>query len=156
DHGGGHKRFLTGRDPREPTGFVNDYPMVGSLVAKVRDRHVARVPNYVAGVDAGRQGIDVFSFGSAYLGPATHPCMVVGDPSDMKCQVKNLEPAQGLKDRLPDRVALLHQFDRAPRALDSGGTMVALDGFQERALHLITSDQAREAFDLTREPDRLR
>src|SRR5580704_1032150 len=28
DHGGGHKRFMTGRDPKEPTGFVNDYPAV--------------------------------------------------------------------------------------------------------------------------------
>src|SRR5688500_375257 len=26
DHGGGHKRFLTGRDPLSPVGFVNDYP----------------------------------------------------------------------------------------------------------------------------------
>src|SRR5437867_2818403 len=31
DHGGGHKRFLTGRDPQSPVGFVNDYPMVGSM-----------------------------------------------------------------------------------------------------------------------------
>ena len=36
DHGGGHKRFLTGRDPLEPTGFVNDYPAVGSMVAKTK------------------------------------------------------------------------------------------------------------------------
>src|SRR3954452_23361420 len=27
DHGGGHKRFLTGRDPQSPVGFVNDHPM---------------------------------------------------------------------------------------------------------------------------------
>ncbi|REJ86036.1 MAG: DUF1501 domain-containing protein, partial [Planctomycetota bacterium] len=26
DHGGGHKRFLTGRHPKTPTGFVNDAP----------------------------------------------------------------------------------------------------------------------------------
>ncbi len=156
DHGGGHKRFLTGRDPRQPTGFVNDYPMVGSMVSKVRDRHVARVPNYVAGVDNGRQGIDVFSFGSAYLGPATHPFMVVGDPSDPKFQVKNLEPIQGLSGQLPARLTLLHQFDREPHTFDATGTMAALDGFQERALHLITGDQARRAFDLTREPDRVR
>src|SRR5690606_5133082 len=31
DHGGGHKRFLTGRKPAEPTGFVNDAPAVGSI-----------------------------------------------------------------------------------------------------------------------------
>jgi len=33
DHGGGHKKFLTGRDPLQPTGFVNDYPMTGSMAA---------------------------------------------------------------------------------------------------------------------------
>src|SRR4051794_23765970 len=77
DHGGGHKRFLTGRDPQSPVGFVNDYPMVGSMVAKVRQEHHAGVPNYVSGTDGGRDGIDVFSFGSAYLGPATHPFTVV-------------------------------------------------------------------------------
>src|SRR5215468_3565735 len=53
DHGGGHKRFLTGRDPRSPVGFVNDYPMVGSMVARVRPERRAGVPTYVAGVDAG-------------------------------------------------------------------------------------------------------
>ena len=37
DHGGGHKRFLTGRDPMSPVGFVNDSPMVGSFVSKVRE-----------------------------------------------------------------------------------------------------------------------
>ena len=42
DHGGGHKRFLTGRDPLQPTGFVNDYPMVGSMVAKVRENRKVR------------------------------------------------------------------------------------------------------------------
>ncbi|HLW64503.1 MAG TPA: DUF1501 domain-containing protein, partial [Gemmataceae bacterium] len=90
DHGGGHKKFLTGRDPLKPTEFVNDYPMVGSMVAKVREGFKRGVPNYVAGADAGRDGIDVFSFGSAYLGPSTHPFMVVGDPSAPGFQVKNL------------------------------------------------------------------
>src|SRR4051794_13329487 len=69
DHGGGHKRFLTGRDPAEPTGFVNDHPMVGSMVARVRPGRREGVPAYVCGTDPGRDGIDVYSFGSAYLGP---------------------------------------------------------------------------------------
>ena len=42
DHGGGHKRFLTARDPLQPTGFVNDYPMVGSVVAKMRSKPATR------------------------------------------------------------------------------------------------------------------
>ena len=71
DHGGGHKRFLTGRDPLSPVGFVNDFPMVGSIVSKLRAHRSVGVPNYVSGTDGGREGIDVFSFGPAYLGPAT-------------------------------------------------------------------------------------
>jgi hypothetical protein len=156
DHGGGHKRFLTGRDPLEPTGFVNDHPMVGSMVAKVRERRVAGVPNYVTGVDNGRQGIDVFSFGSAYLGPSTHPFTVAGDPSAANFQVKNLAPAEGLVGRMQERVDLLNQFDRLPADIDHSGALAARDEFNRRAFDLLTSDRARRAFDLTREPDRLR
>src|SRR5262249_30569192 len=94
DHGGGHKKFLTGRDPQQPDGFVNDYPMVGSMVAKMRDGVKRGVPNYIAGTDPGRDGIDVFSFGSAYLGPATHPFTVSGDPSSPAFVVRNMATTQ--------------------------------------------------------------
>src|SRR5262249_43414765 len=61
DHGGGHKRFMTGRPPKEPTGFVVDYPAVGSMVAKVLERRKVGIPNYSLIVDAGRAQIDTFS-----------------------------------------------------------------------------------------------
>ena len=100
DHGGGHKRFLTGRHPKEPTGFVNDAPMVGSYVAKMRE-HVRRgVPNYIAGTDNGRDQADVFSFGAAWMGPSYTPFSVPGDPSDPKFQVRNLELAANMENRL--------------------------------------------------------
>jgi hypothetical protein len=156
DHGGGHKHFLTGRDPREPTGFVNDHPMVGSMAAKVRQDIDVGVPNYVSGTDAGRDQIDVFSFGSAYLGPSVHPFPVVGDPSDPKFQVKNLAPAAATADRLGDRLSLLHSMDVVPTDRDGGGTMAAMDAFRDRALGLMTTDVAAKAFDLTREPARVR
>ena len=60
------------------------------MVAKVRQHVEAGVPNYIAGTDPGRDGIDVFSFGSACLGPATHPFPVPGDPSAATFQVRNL------------------------------------------------------------------
>ncbi|MEZ6113276.1 MAG: DUF1501 domain-containing protein, partial [Pirellulaceae bacterium] len=70
DHGGGHKRFLTGRKPAEPTGFVNDAPAVGSIVAKMREHRNNGLPNYISGTNPGRAGVDVYSFGAAYLGPS--------------------------------------------------------------------------------------
>jgi hypothetical protein len=156
DHGGGHKRFLTGRDPLSPVGFVNDYPMVGSMVAKVRQDLKRAVPNYIAGMDPGRDGIDVFSFGSAYLGPATHPFTLPGDPSSPKFEVRNLAPSQQVKDRLPERLELLGRLDTANVTHDASGLMDSVDVSRRRALELLGNDATRHAFDLTREPERLR
>src|SRR4051794_40602979 len=111
DHGGGHKKFLTGRDPFQPTGFVNDHPCVGSMVAKVREKPGDTIPCYVCGTDPGRDGIDVYSFGSAYLGPSTHPFMVPGDPGSPKFEIKNVGKPSAIRDRLADRTGLLESFD---------------------------------------------
>jgi hypothetical protein len=151
DHGGGHKRFLTGRNPAEPTGFVNDHPMVGSMVYRVRGQRPGGVPNYVCGTDAGRDGIDVFSFGSAYLGPSTHPFMVPGDPTEPSFQVRNLNLTQPA-ERLRDRLALLGRLDRAVPDTSAD----AIDVNRRRALDVLTTDASRQAFDLSREPRHVR
>jgi hypothetical protein len=156
DHGGGHKRFLTGRDPREPVGFVNDHPMVGSMVARVREGREAGVPNYIAGTDPGRDQIDVYSFGPAYLGPSTHPFMVVGDPSSPQFEVKNVSSAPERLGRLNERVDLLRGLDRLPARIDGTGAMAAVDVYRQKSLKLLTADAARKAFDLSRESAKLR
>jgi hypothetical protein len=156
DHGGGHKRFMTGRDPKEPVGFVNDYPAVGSMVAKAQERRNVGVPNYVVGVDAGRQGIDTFSLGTAYLGPSFAPFWVAGDPSDRGFQVQNLGLAKEMEERLDDRASLLGGLDRLKRSIDQSGAAVAMDSFNQRAIGLLTSPKARDAFDLSREDPKLR
>ncbi|MDY3554807.1 DUF1501 domain-containing protein [Gemmata sp. JC717] len=156
DHGGGHKRFLTGRDPKEATGFVNDAPMVGSMVAEVLKGKKAPVPNYIAGVDGGRQNIDVFSFGSAYLGPQSHPLFVVGDPADKKFEVKNLSALPGTEGTLADRVGLLNRFDTPLRGPDPAGRADGMTAARNRALDLITTGTAKTAFDLTRESEKTR
>jgi Protein of unknown function (DUF1501) len=156
DHGGGHKHFLTGRDPFQPVGFVNDHPMVGSIVSKCREGHNVGLPNYVAGVDNGRQGVDVFSFGASYLGQATTPFMVAGDPSEPKFGVQNLSIPANLADRLNDRQTLLSRFDTARRELDNSGAMTAMDAFNLKAVELVTSEKARDAFDLSKEPQSIR
>jgi hypothetical protein len=156
DHGGGHKRFLTGYEPREATGFVNDHPMVGSVVAKCREKSPCGIPNYIAVTDPGRQGIDVFSFGSAYLGPATHPFILAGDPSDPKFQVPNLLPNPRVAAHLPERLALRESLDTVSPQIDSGTAMTALDSSRDRAVELLRSSMARKAFDLTQESPKLR
>jgi len=156
DHGGGHKRFLTGRDPLSPVGFVNDTPMVGSMVAKVRESVRRGVPNYILGAEPGRDQIDVYSFGSAYLGPSTHPFTASGDPSSPKFQVRNLSVREDLQGRLADRMRMRDSFDKIAPESDQTGTLKAMDTHRVRALSLLGQEDARIAFDLSREPLRLR
>lgn len=156
DHGGGHKRFMTGRDPKEPVGFVNDFPACGSMAARMMERRQVGVPNYVLIVDAGRAQIDTFSLGTAYLGPSYSPFMVPGDPSGKDFRVQNLSLAAGLENRLLDRGALLNGLDRIRQDLDQSGAMTAMDRFSRHATELLLSDRARQAFDLSQEPDTLK
>jgi hypothetical protein len=156
DHGGGHKRFLTGRHPKEPTGFVNDAPMVGSYVAKMREHIQRGVPNYIAGTDNGRDQVDVFSFGAAYLGEAYTPFIFGGDPGAADFKVEGLDLAPEVAARLGTRARLLDQFDRLQRSFNNSSAVDAMDEFDRRALGILLSPQARRAFDLTQEDPRLR
>jgi hypothetical protein len=155
-HGDGMKHLLTGREPGTPEDFVTIHPMVGSLVAKCRE-HVRRgVPNYVAVTDPGRQGLDVYGFGSAYLEPSTHPFTFAGDPSDPKFHVPNLAPSPSVAGQLPQRLALLRTLEQEPAGRDPGNRMAGVDAARERAVDLLQSAIARKAFDIAAEPMRLR
>lgn len=156
DHGGGHKRFLTGRAPASPVGFVNDAPAVGSIVAKVREARQVGLPNYISGTDPGRAGVDVYSFGAAYLGPRYVPFNVPGDPSKPDFEVKNISLDPRWADRLDDRLTLLNQFDQLRDRVQGSPVMDAADQFTRQAVSVLTSTRTREAFDLSREPAELR
>ncbi len=156
DHGGGHKRFVTGRIPKSPVDTVNDNPMAGGIVAKCREQRMVGVPNYVNLVDGGREGVDVFAFGSAYLGPSYVPFAVPGDPTTPNFKVPNIAPIAEVSGRMDDRLALLSGFDNLRRTVDTNGLMNSMDQFNKRALDLLTHDKARVAFDLSKEPEALR
>ena len=159
DHGGGHKRFLTGRAPLEPSGFVNDTPMVGSMAAKVLEdrKNPSGLCNYIVLGNGRVNPINVFSFGSAYLGAETHPFRISADPNAENFKIQNLALASGLfEERLDDRVSLLTGLDKLRKDVDASRVMDSIDSFNELALSMITSREAREAFDLSHESDKLR
>ncbi|MCE9603814.1 MAG: DUF1501 domain-containing protein [Planctomycetia bacterium] len=156
DHGGGHKRFMMARDPKEPAGTINDFPAVPSLISKIFEKRQRGIPNYVCAVDGGRQQIDTFAFGSAYLSSSTHPFTVAGDPSSPTFKIDNIAPTPSLEGRMNDRIALLNKFDNWRRRIDESDAMDTLDVFNRRALELVTSDRARKAFDLASEPAAVR
>lgn len=156
DHGGGHKKFMAVRDPKSPVDTINDYPAAPSVVAKCREHRQNGLPNYISMTDPGRDGVDVFAFGSAYLGPAYVPFSVPGDPSKPDFKVPNITLDNSLSERMNDRQLLLNGFDKVRRAIDGSGMMDAMDGFNSRAMGMLTSSRTREAFDLSKEPEHVK
>jgi len=158
DHGGGHKRFLTGRDPKEPTGFINDFPCVGSMAFKALEgkRDTRGMPGYMALGNGRINGINTFSFGSAYLGAETHPFAISADPSEKNFKVENIDIDKALTERLNDRTTLLRDFDQMRRDVDNSGIFDSMDIFNQRALSMMTSENVRDAFDLSKESQRTR
>ncbi len=59
-------------------------------------------------------------------------------------------------DRLQERRTLLQQFDRMRAGLDLSGSMDALDVYQRQAVDMLRGERARNAFDLSREPQATR
>lgn len=155
DHGGGHKRMMTGRVPATPVDTVNDAPATGSIVAKCRERRDIGIPNYVSMNPGGRTN-DVFAQGAAYLSQAYMPFNVEGDPSDPRFSVPNVGPLAEVAGRIGDRAQLLRSLDRLERHFDAARVMESTDSFQQKAMSVLTSGRAKQAFDLSQESDALR
>ena len=156
DHGGGHKRLMTGRIPATPTGTVNDAPAVSSIIKKMLEDGTNEMPVCVTEVDASRAGIDTFAMGPAWLGPSTNPFIVGGDPSKEGFKVQNIGVKQEMATRLDDRLAMLEGVDQFRRDVDKSGAMKAMDSFNRQAIDMLMSDKVRDAFDLSKEPKELR
>jgi len=148
-HARGSVRFLSGRRTRS-VNPISEFPTVGPVVAKMREDRQVGVPNYVASSPRAYGG------GSAYLGESAMPFVVRGNPGAPGYKVPNLSISNSIQNRLDDRVSLLKSFDRFRKDIDLHGSMEALDDINEQALGMLTSDKARDAFDLSQESDATR
>jgi hypothetical protein len=146
----------TGQAPlRDLIAFTpseNDFPHLG---AQVTHAGPARrpVPTAVSLPDPVTDGpYTTPGQNGGFLGAAAAPFRVLGDPNDDDFRVDGLA---GEPERLPGRRALLDALDRpGPLASDPGA--LRLDQHQRRALALLASDETRRAFDISREPERVR
>jgi uncharacterized protein (DUF1501 family) len=84
------------------------------------------------------------------------PFVVARDPNEDNFSVPNLTMSGSLKDRLDDRVALLKSFDDMQRDIDRSGSLASIDEFNGRAISLLTSDRAKQAFDISSEGPKTR
>jgi hypothetical protein len=93
---------------------------------------------------------------AGFLGPRHDPWQVRQDPNLPEFHVDALGLAAGLGvERLGQRRALLEQLDaKAEAAAKTGGGAYA--DLQERAFAMLASNKVAEAFEIGREPDRVR
>ncbi len=150
NHAGGAGRFLSGRNPSRPLDPLAQHPCLGPMVAKMRENKNAGVPNYVGSAK------NVYGGGAAFLGDAYSPFVVANDPNADNFRVQNLSLLPQLVNRLDDRVTLLKNFDQFRRQAEVTRSMADLDQYNARALDLLTSDKARNAFDINQEDPLLR
>ncbi len=162
NHGQADHYMLTGYLPR--AGFNagltpnNQWPAHGSIIARklgprLGDSSAGAVPPYVCVPKMHP------SSGSAYLGPAASPFVIEADPSAPGFSVPDLVPPLVLEaDRLDARRSLLGKVDRFQQAAERDANQSArtVSVFREKAFAMMTSPQAKAAFDIAAESEKVR
>ncbi len=144
---------LTGKRPTKPdptSGAKSEHPDFAMVTSRVRGPHPDAMPRYVGIPSA------LHMTRPTYLG-LEHQPFVVGDPSAENFSLPQFGVAAGANDAtLDDRRGLIEQLDRFRRSLDLHGAMQGSDRFREMAFRMLGSSSIAEAFDLSREDDKLR
>ncbi len=134
------------------------FPSMGSIAARALGPRKPDVPPYVIMNDGG------FGYhGAAYLGAQYHPIRT-GDesygnegPQLPIARTNDLQPLPGLDGpRILRRRGLLSDMDRFRRDADATASQRDLDAVQQKALGMIASGKAHQAFDLSREDPKIR
>ena len=131
---------------------VNVAPSCGSIVARQLQYENPKLPAYVM-IPRQVPGTD-----ASYLGAAYRPFETQADPAlPGPFAVPNLQAPEGITlERLGDRRDLLKNMDTLRRNADASGQMDAVDEFHQKAWQIVTGPEARDAFDLDREPAKVR
>jgi uncharacterized protein (DUF1501 family) len=129
------------------------HPSFGSVISRSIGSKSPQIPAYVTVPKSEAFGYQ----GSVYLGKGYNPFEVGADPNNKSFKVPNLELPKGLDVKsVEDRRSLLKSFDTLRKNIDDSEVLKGLDAFKAQALEMVAGEKVREAFDLTKEDDKLR
>ena len=126
------------------------WPSMGSIAARFRGANDPDLPPFVGLADPALTLWHSDIWGAGELGSAFEPIAETGLAGRL-----GLPPGVNVA-RAQDRDGLRRQFDRLRRDLDASGAMSRMDQYDRRALEMVLSGKAREAFALDKEPERIR
>jgi len=153
-HDAGWQMLQTGR---QFTGGVN-FPHAGAVVQYMRGRRSDLPAHVVLPETMGRGGGNLPN-GQAggFLGKAYDPFALMADPSEPNFEVPDLLPPSSLSEVRIDRRRRMRAAVEAKMShLETTESAKMLDQNFAAAYRLMNSPQAREAFDLDREPESVR
>ena len=146
-HERGTHNMFTGYKPSPAL----EYPSMGAVVAHelgVRNS----LPPYVCVPNVPNEFAN-----SGYLSSAYGPFAIGADPSRADFKVRDLNlPGEVDDKRFSRRRSLLETVDNHFRELEKSDALDSMDAFYQHAYSLISSQEAREAFNLKAEPEPLR
>jgi hypothetical protein len=136
----------------------DDYPALGS-VATLLKPSTKPVPSYVQLSPSlvGDTGIQMPGLHAGILGAKYDPLKVTNDPNETAFQVQELSLPETVSDqRLAARRSLLQLVESEFPLIAESPSLERMDNFYQRAFNLVTSPDARKAFDIGQEPLKLR
>jgi hypothetical protein len=185
DHSAGHHIMLTGRTELPPgfnpsAPRPGDWPSIAAVAGAVTpprnnlppaavlpERLVHNTGRVIPGQFAGLMGptrgpwfIEASPFDPAGYGAypeygfdhQERP----GAPKEKVFQAPSLALPEGVaRGRLDNRLSLLARIDRQRRDLDRAAAVESFDAFRQGAVALLTDRRVRDAFDVTRAPDKV-
>lgn len=127
------------------------YPSMGAVVAHEQGPR-NDLPGYVCVPDASNPWS-----GTGYLSSAYGPFALGSDPASKDFRVRDLAAPEGVDEqRMARRRALLDTVNDHFRSMEQAEALESMDAFYQRAYNLISSPQAREAFNIDAEDAQLR
>jgi hypothetical protein len=155
NHGGGNHYMMTGCPTPVPVACgasVTFHPSFGSMVSY--DRGIRKgLPAYVAMEQISRSG------GPNFLGAQHAPFVIDGYPNSASFKVRDVMlPKEIAEGRAQSRLEMRQALDGMKRYHDklADDPAVAFDDFYGQALQLVHSKEAQEAFDISKESEKVR
>jgi hypothetical protein len=146
-HERGTHNMFTGQRPSPATVF----PSLGSVVSHELGSRES-LPPYVCIPNQPNP----FA-GTGYLGSSFGPFSLGSDPASSGFKVRDLSLPSGVDDnRFERRRTALEAVNAHFAAQEQADALDAMDSFYQSAYSLISSPEARAAFDITAEPDKVR
>ena len=153
NHPQGTIETLCGHRPNPALKF----PSLGSIVARELGPR-ENLPPFVV-VPMPTEG-DFFNYEEAYRAAfigSEYDGMILPDPSQPGFAVPDLSlPKTISAEAIENRRTMLRLVDRHYRSMEAAPEFAKMDAFEEQALRMVLSPKVKEAFDISREPDKVR